>query len=317
MQNSKIEWTDHTFNPWWGCIKVSPGCEHCYAETWAKRYGHDVWGSAKTTPRRMISETYWKQPIKWNKAAENAGQRKRVFCASMADVFEDHPQLAEPRARLLQLIHDTPWLDWLLLTKRPEGWSDRLHEVGRQTHHDGADMLASQWLDGDAPANVWMGTSVENQEQAERRIPYLLKVPASVRFLSCEPLLGAVDLEPFLQYPPFHESYKMTFGDNEWRGIDWVICGGESGPGARPMHPDWARSLRDQCVEADVPYFFKQWGEWAPDCLCDTPKPHNDIPRPQPGKLGVMFHCGKHAAGRLLDGRTWDEFPESVEEAES
>lgn len=260
MQNSSIEWCDHTFNPWHGCIEVSPGCTQCYARVLNHRYGFDNWGPSKTTPRRMMSEGYWKQPVKWNAQAAANGTRPRVFCASMADWLEDHPMLIEPRARLIQLIHDTPHLDWLLLTKRPEGWGDRLHEVVRQTH-DGADVLASRWLDGDAPPNVWAGASAENQEWANKRTAHLRDIPAQVLFLSMEPLLGPIDLE---------QAEIIEAAGPAWAGynanIDWIIIGGESGHGARPMEVDWARSLIEQCRNARVPVFMKQMGAvWARD----------------------------------------------------
>jgi len=282
MQNSKIEWTDHTFNPWWGCIRVSPGCEHCYAETLAHRYGHAVWGPAKTTPRREMSENYWKQPIKWNAAAMQAGTRARVFCASMADVFEDHPQLPPIRARLWDLIETTPMLDWLLLTKRPENFRAFLPSGFRSQ----------------PPPNVWLGTSVENQQLADKRIPYLLDVPAVVRFLSCEPLLGPLDLDAYL-YPHFaaddprHEPRR--------NGVEWVIVGGESGPGARPMHPDWARSLRDQAQAAGVPFLFKQHGEYLPRSQM-IPGVHCSEGEQRDQPDGSFIRLGKYAAGRLLDG---------------
>ena len=237
-ENSSIEWCHHTHNIVWGCQRVSPGCQHCYAETLAKRYGHDVWGPAKTTARREMSAAYWQQPHKWNRAAQQAGERARVFCGSMSDVFEDHPTNADARERLWPLIDATPWLDWLLLTKRPESISR---------------MLPVAWLDT-PQANVWLGTSVEDQRRASERIPYLLQVPAKVRFLSCEPLLGSVDLSAWL-HPLNADCDAMGCPD-----LRWVICGGESGHGARPMHPDWARSLRNQCQAAGVAYFTKQMG---------------------------------------------------------
>jgi protein gp37 len=259
-ENSKIEWTHHTFNPWWGCVKVSEGCAHCYAETLSTHYGHNVWGPAKTTPRRLFGEKHWQEPLKWDRQAQREGTRKRVFCASMADVFEDHPQVVDARTRLFNLISDTPHLAWLLLTKRPENIKPMLIEAGR-----GFQSL---------PPWVWIGTSVENQEQADKRIPHLLNVPAHVRFLSCEPLLGPVDLSHLANRGG--EQHGLIDG-----GIHWVIVGGESGAGARPMHPDWARSLRDQCETAGVAFHFKQWGG-----------------------------TNKKATGRILDGRTWDQFPE-------
>ncbi len=298
MQNSKIEWTDHTFNPWWGCVKVSPGCQHCYAETLNHRYGFSNWGPAKTTSRRMMSENYWKQPLRWNKEAGAAGERRRVFCASMADVFEDHPQVMEPRARLFSLIEQTPALDWLLLTKRPEN-------INLMAPWHGEPGMYHGW-----PANVWLGTSVENQEQADIRIPELLKVPAAVRFLSCEPLLGAVDITT-------NGYLSAGWAGATLPGIDWIIAGGESGPGARPMHPAWVRSLRDQCIAAGVPFFFKQWGEWAPyDGRVDTLaviKTNGEWARTYTCDVFndevLMERLGKHTAGRLLDGRAWNELP--------
>lgn len=303
MQNSTISWTDHTFNLVWGCQKVSPGCTNCYAETLAKRYGFDVWGPAKTTARRTMSANYWRQPLRWNEAARKAEKRARVFCCSMADVFEDHPTNAQERPRLWELIKQTPWLDWLLLTKRPENFRAFLPSGFR----------VEPW------PNVWLGTSVENQEYAEKRIPYLLDVPAKVRFLSCEPLLGPVELWRFDEEdqalrgigiirsggmtPSTPDSLPERY-DDSYAGIDWIIAGGESGHGARPMHPDWARSLRDQAQTAGVAFHFKQWGEY-------TPYRPNEKSLPS-ARIGAryLYRAGKHAAGRLLDGRTWDELPQ-------
>ena len=261
MERTKIEWvqnTDgtpgHTWNPWWGCQRVSPGCEHCYAETLAHRYNYRVWGPAKTTGRRMMSENYWRQPLRWDKAAAAAGERHRVFCASMADVFEDHPDLTDPRRRLWELISVTPALDWLLLTKRPENVNDMLPALWTQSAHG-------------VPPNIWIGTSVEDQHRADERIPHLLRVPARVRFLSCEPLLGPVDLSGSTvdgvwidqEYADLNNELGRVVEAEGWP-IHWVIVGGESGAGARPMHPEWARSLRDQCQAAGVAYFLKQMG---------------------------------------------------------
>lgn len=283
MQNSSIEWTDHTFNPWWGCQRVSPGCEHCYAETLAHRYNFKVWGPAKITARREMSANYWNQPIKWDRLAQVSGTRPRVFCASMADVFEDHPQIVDARVRLFNLIDQTPNLDWLLLTKRPQNIMP----------------MMADWVN-DFPQNIWMGTSCEDQQRADERIPHLLRVPARVRFLSCEPLLGPVMLRKWVRPSP------------GWAPdpIHWVIAGGESGAGARPMHPDWARALRDECQAAgDIAFHFKQWGEYG--------VPQHGTPG---GKVSLfcaggtartveITKLGKHASGRLLDGREWNELP--------
>jgi protein gp37 len=241
-EKTGIEWTDHTFNPWIGCQKVSPGCAHCYAETLAaNRMGLKVWGPAATTHRTLTSDTYWKQPIRWNKKAQEAGRRERVFCASMADVFEDHPEVAESRMRLWGLIEDTPMLNWLLLTKRPEN-------IER--------MLPERWDTPDRPPrNLWLGISAENQDQFMARWPVLEHVGRyriSTLFLSLEPLLGPIDIEPAFEW---HET-PVKWG----RGVDWVIAGGESGPGCRPMDLAWVRSIRDQCEDQEIPFFFKQHG---------------------------------------------------------
>lgn len=226
---SRIEWTDHTFNSWWGCSRVSPACRFCYADTQAARYGHDVW--RRNGPRRMLSDANWAKPYKWNRDAERAGTPLKVFCASMADVFEAHPDVVEARERLWQVIDDTPWLRWQLLTKRPENVADMAP-------------WGNSW-----PDHVWLGTSVENQRFAGQRIPILLDIPAKVRFLSCEPLLGPLNL-------PI-----------EWRHeISWVIAGGESGPKSRETDLEWMRSLVTQCQDAGVATFVKQLGTaWAKD----------------------------------------------------
>lgn len=303
-KDSSIEWTHHTFNPWWGCIKVSPGCEHCYAETLSKRFGHNIWGPAKTTTRRTFGEKHWAEPIKWDRLAQVSG-RKRVFCASMADVFEDHPMLPDERVKLWALIEQTPMLDWLLLTKRPENIAKMM------PIRWGADPYLGIFDDTSLmPQNIWIGTSVENDEQVDERIPHLLKVPARVRFLSCEPLLGPIDLTWSFRSVWLHQTQSWAQAQQNGTlpsGIHWVIAGGESGHGARAMHPDWARGLRDQCQAAGVAFLFKQWGEWAPydRGAVDTAQlvVHGALDTP-------LSRFGKHAAGRLLDGREWNQFPE-------
>jgi protein gp37 len=236
MQNSKIEWTDNTFNPWWGCVNVSPACDHCYAERFANRKTRtkdQLWGK---DARRLISEdAYWGEPRKWDRRAERNGTRERVFCGSMCDVMERRADLTEPRQRLFRLIEETPSLDWLLLTKRPQEYSK---------------LLPKAWL-GDPRPNVWLMTTVEHQNYAWR-IQEILKVPAVVHGLSLEPLLGPVTL-------------PREFLNLANRG--WVIAGGESGLKPRPSQPDWFRSLRDQCVAAGVPFHFKQWGEYGADLI--------------------------------------------------
>ena len=270
-KDSKIEWTHHTFNPWWGCAKVSPACTHCYAEAWAKRVGSTVWG--KDAPRRFFGDAHWNDPVRWHREALLQGVRRRVFCASMADVFERRAELHPWRDRLWRLIEATPSLDWLLLTKRP-------HNV-----HSMVPWGAS-W-----PENVWLGCTAENQLWADKRVPALLEAPAHVRFLSCEPLLGPLNLSRYLSADPA-------------QSIHWVIAGGESGAHSRPMNPEWVRGLRNDCQSAKAAFHFKQWGHWVPEELL-TEQQRNVIVL-DGHRLAAV---GKGKAGRSLDGRTWDELP--------
>lgn len=290
-ETTKISWADATFNPWIGCSKVSRGCLHCYAEELMdRRYGKVKWGPTGTRVRTAASN--WKQPLKWNREAAAAGVRRRVFCASLADVFEDRPELEPWRVDLFGMIDATPWLDWLLLTKRPENV---------------VDLWAYYDCDGGPyfPPNAWIGTSVEDRKHGLPRIDILRTIPAAVRFLSIEPLVE--DLGPL-----------------NLAGIGWAIVGGESGSDAVPMHPDWARSVRDQCIAAGVPFLFKQWGQWMP---VDEPWEQDDIKPKRANECwwnragGTGFHgdavwrmrkVGKEAAGDQLDGRRWAEFPKGV-----
>lgn len=245
-----IGWTDHTWSPWWGCTKVSVGdkgaCVFCYAEKLDARVGGDHWGVGK--PRREMSETHWAAPIKWNRAAENAGEQRFVF-PSMCDPFDNEVPVEWLR-RFLELIAATPNLTWLLLTKRPQNIEKRIAEAGVGL-----------------PPNAALGATVVTQKEVRRDIPFLARAAnrlmAVFTFLSIEPMQEAMDISEWLTLQ-----------------IDWVICGGESGTSPRPMHPDWPAALRDQCVHAGVPFFFKQWGG-------RTPK----------------------ANGKELDGREWCERP--------
>jgi protein gp37 len=281
-ETTKIEWTDATFNPWVGCTKVSPACDHCYAEGWAKRSGApELWQGA----RRRTTDAYWKQPLKWNaESPRKYGRRTRVFCASLADVF-DNQVPTEWRDALWNLIDQTPNLDWLLLTKRPQNIAKMLPASP-----------AWPW------PNVWLGTTVENQIEAERRIPGLLSVPAHRRFLSCEPLLGPLDLTNLCTGHYFVDALTgVRFHDADNGAheagpkLSWVIAGGESGPGARPAMIQWVRSLRDQCARAGTDFHFKQWGEFTPDDPA--------------AKQTSMQRVGKKRAGRLLDGVEHNGFP--------
>lgn len=234
-ENSKIEWTDHTFNPWVGCTKVSPACDHCYAENWAKRTGQShLWAGE----RRRTSAANWRLPLKWQREAKSEGGRKRVFCASLADVFDNTVPDAW-RADLFGLIAETPDLDWLLLTKR----------IG-----NAADMIArATSLHGWPWPNVWLGATVVTQAEVDRDVPKLVNTPAAVRFLSCEPLLEEISF----RWAVWHHAYNANHLDG-LRMLDWIIVGGESGKGARPMAQQWAEQIREQCEEAGVAFFMKQ-----------------------------------------------------------
>ncbi len=330
-QNSHIEWTDHTWNGWEGCTKVSPGCAHCYAETRNARFGGGTapnWG--KGAPRRRTSVHNWNEPRRWNKWSAEAvamgtqSQRPRVFCASLADWLDDEVPI-EWLADLLALVHETPHLDWLLLTKRPQNWLPRIEAalafaMFSKPHHAMLPWLGAWHPAHDSgggvkgspvpPANVWIGTTVEDQQRADERARLLLEIPARIHFVSAEPLLGPVDLSFAF---PCQGVRKTSTGVERFpvAGIDWVICGGESGPGARPMHVEWARSLRDQCAAAGVAFHFKQWGHWAPleqatDVVTGRTPIH--IVR-RDGSEVKLAAVGKGKAGRTLGGRHWDQFP--------
>lgn len=348
--NTKIEWADDTFNGWWGCTEISDACDHCYARELATRFGKDLWGDKD---RELKSDANWAQPLKWQRQADRFeaeyGRKRFVFTASMSDVFDNQVDPAW-RARFWDLIRQCDRLVWLVLTKRPQNI---------------AKMLPADW--GAGWPHVWLGTTVEHQEAADRNVPALLGVPSVRRFLSCEPLLGPLDLEPWLAWgdgavdlaggsswgcqdcdqdyrecldcpheravqvddvgPPGEDglpSYVHTIRQT----IDWVIAGGESGPKARPSHPDWIRSLRDQCQAASVPFLFKQWGTWLP--VYDRDRDDPDWKKVQhyssepfrwlnlEGEQGfhgdrvvALLRSSKTRAGRELDGVTHDGRPEA------
>lgn len=279
-EETKIQWTDHTFNPWWGCAKVSEGCRGCYAEAFAKRTGHKIWGA--DAERRFFGEKHWREPLKWDATATAAGRPAFVFCASMADVFEDRPDLLAQRAKLHALVRDTPHLIWLLLTKRPEN-ADRLWSQAHYDAFNGADSLGPTW----AP-NVWLGTTAEDQGNADERLPHLVRVPAAVRFVSAEPLLGPLNLRRWLGYDIHSEDFSPT-GEHEARGVQWVIVGGESGGKARPFDMDWARDIIGQCREMDVAPFFKQAGRRPVD------RPENWQAWRALGRVGINLDSQRYA----------------------
>lgn len=356
-ERSNIEWCDATFNPWIGCTKVSPACDHCYAERDFDLRRHVVqWGAGQA--RKRTGDDNWKKPGRWNKQRfvtcgcgfrgtidelttdavhgcnlQFKPARRRVFCASLADVFDNEVPV-QWRRDLFDLIAATPNLDWLLLTKRIGNaktmMADALHL------NPAAQAEGRIW----PLPNVWLGATICNQAEADRDIPKLLATPAAVRFLSIEPMLGAIRLGSWLQRSPSAAfvAGKVTATMPDWTrigstSIDWVICGGESGPHARPMHPHWALDLRDQCAAAGVPFMFKQWGEFGPtpdDWLLSIGGvvfPEGSIFAGMPSRqihrnfddyatssdttAEQMRRIGKKAAGRILDGRTHDGFPET------
>lgn len=287
----KDKWWHTTFGPWWGCVRVpgktqddgttSPsGCDNCYAAAFAKRVGQDVWGAKND--RRFFEDPYWARPLKWDQLAKQQGARGKIFCASMADVFEQRLDLVPHRNRLFKLVHQTAQLDWMIPTKRPQN-------IKR--------LLPPDFV---YPHNLWLGTTVCHQHDAEKRIPYLLEHrDAAVRFLSCEPLLGPVDITKYL-YP------------NKWGAtVDWCIVGGESGAGSRPMNPVWANHLIRQCKEANVPVFFKQYGNWVPESIVedDSRKRKNIALFNSRGREIPMVRMSGKASINEFRGELLKEFP--------
>lgn len=293
-KDTDIGWCHHTLNPWWGCHRVSAGCERCYAQTFDRRvHGRDTTHWDLRGERRFFGDKYWHQVISWNRAAKKAGERRRVFVGSMCDWAEIHPdpdtnaKMNACRARLWEMIAGCEWLDFLLLTKRIENVRQFLPGPVTSVAGHRPQWSVLPWN------NVWIGTTVENQEYADKRLPQLLAIPAVVRFLSCEPLLGPIDL-------------TMFFADATCRrGLPWVIVGAESGGRARPCETAWIRSIRDQCLAAGAPLFLKQ-------AVADL-----SIPQPfRPIRLGAgSFDKGKVKGSPMiempyLDGHQYVQFPE-------
>lgn len=297
---TKIEWTDETWNPITGCTKISEACKHCYAERMSKRLagrcGYPTYYPFKVT----LHEDKLDEPLRWKKP-------RQVFVCSMGDLFhEDVPirWFYEVYKVMEQCKHHT----FLVLTKRPQRMANVLEQFEGRS-----------W----PLSNVWLGVTAENQQRADERIPVLLQIPAAVRFVSVEPMLGPVDLRKWMAWDGFRRNIPGFIPNPNYRGLNWVICGGETGPGARPMHPDWARSLRDQCQQVGVPFFFKQWGEWSRDYIDHDKKgvvsPDGWWAKGWPFGYGSdhpdsieVYKVGKKAAGHLLDGREWREFPKEA-----
>lgn len=331
MGDTKIEWTEKTWNPVRGCSVVSEGCRNCYAMNFATRFAgegeayeglayRNGSGAHWTGKLRFVAE-HLEDPLRWRNPA-------RIFVNSMSDLFHEgvEAQWLNDIFGIMALAH---WHTFQILTKRPDRalayisqGSHGVIEQFQQIQHGGGigprsmfraldikrrDGIGWQW----PLPNLWLGTSVEDQKTADERIPLLLQTPAAVRWISAEPLLGPIDLSAYMGVTP-----NIT-GEREQRYsiIDWVVVGGESGPRARPMYPDWARSLRDQCVAVGVPFFFKQWGEYLATPHGIGPAPNrNSVNLQTRGGLMVANRVGKKAAGRLLDGSEWSEFPRSIVE---
>lgn len=319
MENTNISWCDHTFNAWIGCTKVNEACKFCYAEAHDKRfYKQSHWGP--NTSRQMTSDKYWNQPRNWNKSAGLAKVQLRVFCSSLADVFEDHPQVIEARQRLFKLIEETPNLIWMLLTKRP-GNIDK--------------MIPESWnrnlgLGGSVPENVRFGVSIGNQKQFDEMWPVMeesMYNHGTPYFLSMEPLLGPVD------FAMFDEPVQIV-GTTVTRSRhlpSYIIVGGESGSKARPMHPEWVDKIKNQCFLYNISFHFKQWGEWNNGS--DVLSRHNYVVLTngemyEHTKAGIekaakqygsdwsdlkptaMCKLGKDRTGDLLDGRRYKDLIE-------
>lgn len=285
MSKTKIDWADMVWNPVTGCTPISEGCQHCYAERMAKRLQlmapkkYSQGFAVKCHPEALS------EPLKIKKP-------QRIFVCSMGDLFHDDVP-DDFILKVLEVAEKAPQHTFIVLTKRPGRALQLFHNWG---------LVPDDFLgvppSGEAfPKNIWFGVTVENQTRADERISLLLEIPAAVRFVSVEPMLSAVDLA----YLCFNGA--DSFGTLP--GLDWIICGGETGPDARPMHPDWVRSLRDQCKAAEVPFFFKQWGEWFPDA-----KRYFHAQSQIFGNTAI-FKIGKKAAGHMLDGKEHREFPEA------
>ena len=301
MGNTKIEWAEKTWSPVTGCSKISLGCNNCYAERMSKRLRGRCGYDADEPFKVALHPNRLEEPLRCSKPST-------IFVCSMGDLF--HPEV--PFAyieRVFNIMLHAPQHTFLVLTKRPRTAKMFLDPNLRSD-------VFKHW----PLPNVWLGVTAENQEMADERIPVLLQIPAAIRFVSVEPMIGQADIDSYLIVG------ADRLGSNMRKGIDWVICGGETGPKARPMHPDWARSLRDQCQTAGVPFFFKQHGEWEPFYDRDKDDPDwRNIPKESPSVCrmnlagGHGFHgdrvvyfrkVGKKSAGRLLDVREWNEMPE-------
>lgn len=316
-EKTGIAWTDHTFNLWWGCTKVGgdPACELCYAEDraenpywWGAETAFPIWGAE--TPRRFFGEAHYRDPLRWNRRARKRGAPARVFCMSMGDWAEGRPdQRAYLEKHLFPVIEETPWLTWLLLTKRPT---------------IAASIVPESWRRNGWPRNAWPGVSAVTQQWWDLRLPQLMRIPASRHFVSCEPLVGTIDmrLRPIRNAPATMFCPVCRGAAGQCPACDafgyvpapaWVICGGMSGAREKvtPMHPAHARGLRDQCIAGRIPFFFKQWGSWLPLSRTDG---HHELPFGEylpASRFGYLPNRDAEA-DKQLDGQRWEQFPEAV-----
>jgi protein gp37 len=301
QRNGGIIWTETTWNPVRGCSKVSPGCANCYAERMAARFCgpgepyHGTIADGRWTGKVRLEEDALTAPMRWRKP-------RRIFVCSMSDLF--HPEVPDSYiGKIFGVMAEAHQHTFQVLTKRAQRMLEWSKSVAHYPKGDRSKSPVPGW-----PPNVWLGVTAEDQKRVDERIPLLLQTPAAVRFVSCEPLLGPVDLaKAGAVWSDMNDKIIPGCRSIGTKEINWVIVGGESGPGARPMHPDWARGLRDQCQAAGVPFLFKQWGEWGPR-TGDQGVPDYAFFK-GPGAECHVWRVGKKAAGRLMDGRTWDEFP--------
>ncbi len=292
---TKIEWCQETINPLPGCSKISEGCKNCYALRMANRFkGTEKYHGLVENNEWTGRLNYWpadlEKPYHWKKP-------RRIFINSMGDLFHQWVDVdGQIYDAIMHMVRRCQQHTFLFLTKRP----DKMRWVCERL-----------WKN-DLPQNAWFGVTAENQKRADERIPVLLQIPVAVRWISVEPMLGPVDISKWIPDPPGEIPFRL---DSDV--LQWCVVGGESGPGARPMHPDWVRSLRDQCVDAGVPFLFKQWGEFVPAYPphgFDAEGLHPDDYKAGYEDIGVLQaikKVGKKAAGRQLDGRTWDQYPVS------
>ena len=339
---SKIEWTDATWNPIRGCSRVSEGCRNCYAERIAARFsgpGQPYEGLARRSPKgeggwtgevRFIPELL-EQPLHWKRP-------RKIFVNSMSDLFHEKVE-TEWINQIVAAMLVCPQHTFQILTKRPARMKEYFCSAGRAAIEPHMQRLRSGICRLDWPwRNIWLGVSVEDQKTADERIPLLLQTPAAVRWVSYEPALGSVNLnrvphfemraaqlvrakfrqsgKPFFERP-IHIDHPLAgqifvWDSPEHPKLDWIVAGGESGPSARPAHPDWFRSVRDQCQAASVPFFFKQWGEWRA-ARDEQDRLSTKQQLVQLVGQSWMIRHGKRGAGRLLDGREWNEFPDAKE----